>query len=337
VEAADGLEGVKLARNHCPPDLILCDVNMGDVDGYTAISVLRLNPATASIPLVLITGDATFAGMRRSMALGADDYLAKPFEVSDLISAIKMRLQKRKLLVDQSEKKLSDLRSNISMMLPRELFTPLTAIIGTADQLVAESDKLKGERIAELGNSLRESGQRLNRLVNNFLIYAQIELVSHHSAKIEPGSNEASLNVAEIVESVAKSLAAERHRERDLLLELKPGNAAIAKHYLAKIIHEIVDNAFKFSDPGTPVRVSTNVWDGSVCLTVIDSGSGIKAGRIPELGAFIQLERRLHAQEGVGLGLAIARRLAELHGGHLIIESEAGIGTAVKMDLPKPG
>ncbi len=122
LEAENGARGVDLARRHLP-DLILCDVNMKEMDGYRTLSSLRNEPGTASIPVILMTGLADNAGMRHGMELGADDYLAKPFTLDDLYAAVEARLKKLQTVRQEAEKKLADLRDSISLMLPHELPT----------------------------------------------------------------------------------------------------------------------------------------------------------------------------------------------------------------------
>ena len=87
VEAENGARGVEVARKELP-DLVLCDVNMEKMDGYSTLSFLRADPLTASIPFILMTGLADQAGMRHGMELGADDYLPKPFTIEALYAAV---------------------------------------------------------------------------------------------------------------------------------------------------------------------------------------------------------------------------------------------------------
>src|SRR6478752_7593794 len=159
IEAGNGSIGIEVAQKELP-DLILCDVNMEKVDGYSTLSSLRNEPTTASIPFILMTGLADNAGMRHGMELGADDYLPKPFTIDALYAAVEARLKKAQTFREEAEKKLSDLRDNISLMLPKE-------------------------EIAEMGQVIHTSGKRLERLIENFLIYAQIELLSTDPQKIQ--------------------------------------------------------------------------------------------------------------------------------------------------------
>src|SRR5262245_61619620 len=180
VEAENGAAGVDVARRVLP-DLILCDVNMDKMDGYLALASLRNDPTTAPIPFILMTGMADNAGMRHGMELGADDYLPKPFAISDLYAAVEARLKKAQTLREEAEKKLTDLRDNISLMLPHELRTPLNGILAYGEILGSDAATLQATEIAEMGQIIYESGRRLERLIENFLIYTQVEVLAADS------------------------------------------------------------------------------------------------------------------------------------------------------------
>ncbi|MBL7664523.1 MAG: response regulator [Bacteriovoracaceae bacterium] len=91
--AVNGKNGCALAKE-VKPDLIVCDIMMPELDGYGVLHVLSRDPKTASIPFIFLTAKAEKSEVRKGMELGADDYLTKPFEDTDLLNAIEMRLKK---------------------------------------------------------------------------------------------------------------------------------------------------------------------------------------------------------------------------------------------------
>src|SRR6185295_14177839 len=157
IEAENGERGIEIARKELP-DLILCDVNMEKLDGYLTLSSLRSEPATASVPFILMTGLADHAGMRHGMELGADDYLPKPFSIEALYAAVDARLKKVQTVREEAEKKLSDLRDNISLMLPHELRTPLNGILAYGEILASDAATLSASEVAEMGQVIYNSG-----------------------------------------------------------------------------------------------------------------------------------------------------------------------------------
>ena len=109
----------------------------------------------------------------------------------------------------------------------------------------------------------------------------------------------------------------------------------IAEEYLSKITDELVQNAFKFSEADSPVRVTLNEAFNAVTLSVSDQGRGFTAEQITRIGAYMQFDRKLHEQQGLGLGLTIAKRLVELHGGKFSIVSDKESGTVISARFPK--
>src|SRR4051812_17006041 len=106
VAAEDGEAGIQLALSQLP-DLILCDVQMPRKDGFEVLADLRGRPATATIPFVFLTGQADKFHMRQGMNLGADDFLAKPFMLQELMAAVNARLKKHKAIAVRADQKLS--------------------------------------------------------------------------------------------------------------------------------------------------------------------------------------------------------------------------------------
>ena len=334
VQAQNGAVGVEVARRELP-DLVLCDVNMERMDGYLTLSALRNESTTASIPFILMTGLADNAGMRHGMELGADDYLPKPFTIDALYAAVDIRLKKAQALRVEAEKKLADLRDNISLMLPHELRTPLNGILGFGEILASEAGTLPTAEVAEMGKLIYDSGKRLEHLVENFLIYAQIELLQADPQKVTSLRKKQSLSSAKLIEDHARAQARLARREADLRLELVNVPAPISEEYLAKIVDELVQNAFKFSQAGGTVTVSQLDLPTAMTLSITDHGRGFSTEQITKIGAYMQFDRKMQEQQGLGLGLTIAKRLTELHGGTFNIQSDPSTGTSVTVKLPK--
>jgi two-component system, sensor histidine kinase and response regulator len=332
LEAADGAMGVQMACANSP-DLILCDVRMEGMDGYRMLAALRQHSLTASIPFILMTGHSDTRGMRYGMELGADDYLAKPFGAGELTAAVAARLKKQQTVREHAEKKLADLRANISLALPHELLTPLNGIMGFAELLISDPAGLNPEEVMSMSQAIRDSADRLNHVIGNILVFVQLELrQADQHAPIDP---EKLLDLKQAVRRVVRERAVLQSRTEDVNLELGEAAAAISEDYFGKIVGELTDNAFKFSDPVTPVQVRLMTENGHCVLAISDRGRGMKPDHVAQVGAYMQFERRFYEQQGSGLGLAIAKRLTELHGGKLSIASVPGEGTTVEVRLPR--
>jgi len=334
IEAANGTEGIEMARKELP-DLILCDINMGKVDGYLTLSSLRNEASTASIPFILMTGLADSASMRHGMELGADDYLPKPFTTDGLYAAVDARLKKSQTVRDEAERKLAHLRDNISLMMPHEMRTPLNGIMSNAEMLEHSAATLKPGDVAEIGQEIHKSSDRLARLIENFLIYAQLELVAADPKNVNALRVGRTEHPKGLIKKHAAAQASHANRLADLSFELADVPMPIAEEYLSKIINELLQNAFKFSETDSPVRLTLAEAFNAVTLSVSDKGRGFTAEQITRIGAYMQFDRKLHEQQGLGLGLTIAKRLVELHGGKFSIVSDKETGTVISAKFPK--
>jgi two-component system, sensor histidine kinase and response regulator len=333
LEGSDGADGAEKARELLP-DLIICDVNMDRMDGYALLETLRQEPATAGIPFILMTGMGDATSMRRGMNLGADDYLAKPFTARQLFSAVEARLKKSQALLRNAEKKLSELRANLSLALPHEMITPLNGIFGLAQILSTDADALTTVEVAEFGTNILRSAERLHRTVQNFLLYGQLEMHASDPQAIATLRNKETGELCQSIEIRARRVAQKAERVEDLQLELTDGSIAMGQDLFTKLVDELLENAFKFSSVGALVRVASSTNAGYYVVSIADRGHGMAAEQIAAVGAYAQFSRKTREQQGSGLGLAIARHIVELHGGEFGIQSADGAGTTVTFTVP---
>jgi two-component system, sensor histidine kinase and response regulator len=333
IEASDGDMGVRLAEDHLP-DLIICDIFMGHKDGFAVLQALRDNPHTLLIPFIFMTGQGNKRNLRLGMVLGADDFLPKPFSPEELIAAVDARLNKHRAFLQQSETKLATLRDNIGMSLPHEMLTPLQGILGAAEIILTDSERLPPE-VVEMAQQIMESGNRLHRTIQHFLIYAQMELLAMNSPKLASFGKSPPLPLARAIRTIATNTARNATRENDLQMRLIEGTVCIAEDLFSNIVGELLNNAFKFSPPGTSVQLVSSIEDSFYRIDIQDAGCGMKPEELAQVGAFMQFQRRLLEQQGSGLGLIIARRLCEFHGGSLGLQSHNNHGTLAIVRLPR--
>jgi len=334
--AGDGQTGIAAAQNESP-DLIICDINMPNLDGFQTLTALREDEKTATIPFIFLTGATDKTDMRKGMELGADDYLTKPFTHRELLAAVNARLEKQADQKRQSEKKLDELRGNITLALPHELRTPLNGIMGLAGLLIEDCQSISREELQESARYIHESALRLHRLIENFLVYSQIELMSSESVKLETYDGYAPVPVLEVVPDMVRKVAERHERTNDLSMDIAEANLFLPAQNLAKIAEELADNAFKFSAPGRPVRVEGAFQGYRYELRFTDQGRGMSPEHIEKIGPHMQFDRRTYEQQGSGLGLVIAKRLTELLGGQFQVESQIDKGTTVVVRFHVPG
>lgn len=333
VSADDGLAGVEAARRH-HPDLVICDIHMPRMDGYGVLEAIRSEASMSTMPFIFLTGAAERVNIRRGMELGADDYLTKPFSIQELIASVMAQFEKQATIKRQADQRLEELRGNITMALPHELRTPLNGILGLSSMLLEDGESMTQEEVRENLQFIHQSANRLHRLIENFLVYSQIELMVRdpdQEAKLCLGD---SVKVEGVLNGWAAEVATSRNREGDLQMNMLPVTCAVPSEHFKKIFTELLDNAFKFSTAGQAVSVEAFNQDSKLHLRISDQGRGFSSDQITRVGAHMQFDRKYYEQQGAGLGLIIAKRLTELHGGKFSVQSEPMMMTTVTMELP---
>ncbi|MEZ4670731.1 MAG: hybrid sensor histidine kinase/response regulator [Anaerolineae bacterium] len=331
--AENGRIGVQLAQKYMP-SLIISDIMMPELDGYGVLNELRSDATTASIPFIFLTARVNRNDLRKGMELGADDYVTKPFSHTELLASVNTVLVKQEALRARYGKQADDLRQNLLQSLPHELRTPLTGILGYGEMLADDCERLRPDQIRRMAEDIVKSGNRLYHVIENFLLYAQIEIMKTDPVRADKMRTGRTENAGYSIIRAAEKAASRMERLEDLRLSVQNAEVGVSEDSLEKIVEEIVDNAFKFSNSGTPVEVRTAINKGIYFISICDQGRGFTADQLRNVGSYMQFERKLYEQQGLGLGLMLSKTLSELHGGRLTLLSEAGAGTQVDIELP---
>ncbi|OQY28474.1 MAG: hypothetical protein B6244_06905 [Candidatus Cloacimonetes bacterium 4572_55] len=329
IQAEDGIAGVREAIKH-RPNLILSDILMPGLDGYGVLRKLRGHPETALIPFIFLTAKTARKDVRQGMDFGADDYITKPFTVEELLATIQMRLSKYQRIQERFE----NLRLNLSTALPHEMRTPLTVIMGIGELISDSNFPLKSEEITEMGRIIYKNSARLHHLIENYLLFVNLTLIEDDPDKLSLLRKSYVINAGSIITSVALRKAEAAKRSSDLILNLPCVPLQLSEDRLQKIMDEIIDNSLKFSQPGARVQVIGTIEGHQFSLQIIDHGRGMTPEQIASVGAYVQFDRQLHEQSGSGLGLVLAKKLAELFNGSLTIASVPNEQTVVTLILP---
>ncbi len=332
--ASNGKEGLRLALEHTP-DLVLSDVRMEGMDGLTLVSRLAEKPSTASIPVVLMTAHPGEQGQRLALELGADGYLPKPFSAEHMLRTLRARLRRREAQARETEERVGRVCSSLSLALPHELRTPLAAIIAGVSLLTKEDRPLPWEVVVRVGRAVESSSRRLLDLVERFLAYARLELAAADPAMMENLEASSCPRPGEAAAAAAEEAAARAGRESDLHLSIEEVPVPMACEHVNRLVRELADNAFKFSPPETPVTVNARPGPSHWVVTVSDRGRGMTPAQVKALDAGVQFDRRVHEQQGAGLGLAIVRSILTLWGGRLELEPGREGGLTVRTWVPR--
>jgi PAS domain S-box-containing protein len=219
-----------------------------------------------------------------------------------------------------------------------ELRTPLNAIIGFSEMLKLEMfGKLGHSRYLEYAQLINESGGLLLDLISDIL----------DMSKIEAGKYELHREPVDVGDAIASALKLMYGRAEESGLDVKTAICPVAattrlmadERALKQILLNLLSNAVKFTPPGGQIVVGAEAAGDGIRFRVTDTGRGIPKDQIPRLAQpFEQVSTDAElSKQGTGLGLALVRSLAELHGGSIRIDSEVGHGTTVSVNLPMSG
>ena len=326
VAAENGLDALsKLGAFR--PELILADVRMPKMDGFELCAAVRANSELAGVPFVFLTSRDAKEDRLRGRALGADDYLTKPFEVDELLAVLQSRIARTDALTVEAEGRVS---KRVAQTLSHELKTPLTVIQGLAALLQSEGG-LDEATQREFLKLVIENGELLNRHVDNLLALKQAD-GAPAPQEMRP------LDLVPLVADVIRAYEPAAKRKRVALVAPATGRTVPIvgqRSGLLLLLTNLLDNAIKFTEGGGIVTVTPRVApSGEVEIAVADTGIGIAPENLTELFRdFYREEEAAHTLPGTGLGLALCRRIAGWHGGTIDVESEKGRGTTVTVRM----
>jgi two-component system, sensor histidine kinase and response regulator len=335
LSATNGADAVVIAQTHLP-DIIVSDIMMEGMDGYALLNELRKEPATALIPFLFMSAKTNTEDIRFGMNLGADDYITKPFTPTVLVTTIKTRLSKRSMMQSAINDKVKQLTENLAYAMPHELRTPMTAIMGCADLIKRNIDPLNIEEIVLCSDLIDTSVRRLYRLIEQFNHYAQLTLIEAEKSRYGTLYSQLSMYGGEIISEFVHEESTRQERHDDIHIEDEIGDVVlpIKAYYLELIVREIMNNACKFSKPGSPLRIVLSKIDSGYSIAINDQGRGISKTHQRNIEAFRQFDRQQYEQQGVGLGLALVKKIVHLYSGKFFIQSEPEVGTTVQILLP---
>lgn len=323
---------------HKPVDIIVCDVMMPGMDGYELFNAVRESEAHSHIPFVFLTALDTESELKRGWQSGCDAYVTKPFDPEMLISTIRGKVLRSADLKRSLEHQSDRFRKRVLHTLSHEFRTPLVAINTGSEMLldgIASESEEENEKSKKLIEAIHRGGQRLERLVNDFMILQQIE------AGVAAGvqSKRARLhNVRSLVDCAIESmshLANEQGAEIICSVTCQAAQVKVCDVQIIEVLKRLIENSIKFSREKKLIEVVAVQDNNEIRISIADSGIGFDPGKMQSsIGAFNQIDREKHEQQGGGLGLAIASRYAELNGGSLSFASRPHGGAVVTVHLP---
>ncbi len=317
-QAYNGLEALHAVRKK-QPDVIVCDINMPVMDGYTFLQQTRADRDLRLLPFIFLTARTTTEDQRRAKAIGVEDYLSKPVDSSDLVAAIENAVKRRRLMLAELEHNMDSLRNRIVGLLQHEFRTPLTFILGYAELLASNNtQQLDMAEMKLAAEAILDGGHRLQLLIESFLLLAELQ-----SRTLKPQD-------LDLVQ--AWVLWRDVLQDLDLSGEIGPLPVRLLDqhqslpvrvdlHLLDKALHRLFEYALRVQRPdATEIVCSIEERFPYVGLSLWCD----KADPPPlppsdhYMGA--AAEKRAREERDADLGLTLAHHIATLHAGSLAIE-----------------
>jgi signal transduction histidine kinase len=314
-----------------PPDVVVTDVMMPRLDGFGLLTALRAEPATATIPVIVVSARAGEESSVEGLDLGADDYLVKPFSARELVARVRVNLELARLRADAGRvSALEEVRSRVITTVSHELRTPVTAIYGAARTL-DRAGELDEETRGRLLAVIAGESERLARITDDILT---TETLAAGLLSFTPEP----VDVREAATAAVDAAQLRTGDSRAVRLQAPGEPLAVTadRVRLQQVLANLLDNAIKYSHDGGEVELALARVDGSVRVVVADDGRGIpEDARDHVFDRFYRVDPELTGGVGgSGLGLYICRELVQAMGGTIAVEPNEPRGTRFVVTLP---
>lgn len=355
--AINGEKALQIAQQNNKPDLILLDVKMPGLDGYQVLAELRRDEKTCHIPVIFVTAQHDVDNETRALAAGAVDFISKPINPQVVCARVNthLTLRQREIAFQQLnaelENRIKERTRQVETLntalqeratqaetanaakslflgnMSHELRTPLMAVIGFTDLLQRQIDE---PAVLHKLSRIRKAAGNLSSTINQILDFTQIE--SGNTAQVTIDFNLAAMlhKINDTIEelAVAKTLAYAYDVDSAI-----PANLNGDRVKLEQVLLNLASNAVKFTRHGAvSLRASLIEATGEevkIRFEIQDTGIGIDQSLLEHIFVpFEQVDNTLTRQYGgLGLGLSINRKLIEMMGGEMGVESESGKGS----------
>lgn len=340
--ANGGEKALQIAVSDSPPDLILLDIMMPGMDGYEVCRQLKSDPRTMSIPVIFLTAKVAVEDEKKGLELGAVDYITKPISPSIVMARVKNHLalkgmadflQEKNVELDNARlvaEKANLAKSEFLSSMSHELRSPLNAVLGFAQLMESASPPPTPEQQESIAQILK-AGWHLLALINEILDLAKVES-GQVPMSVEP------VSVAEVMlecQAMIEPLAQQRGIKQIFPRFDIPYFVRADRIRLKQVLLNLLSNAIKYNRKQGILEVTcTESTPGRIRFSIRDTGTGLPQEQLAQLfQPFNRLDQEAGNVEGTGIGLVVAKRLVELMGGSIGVESTVGAGSIFWFEL----
>jgi two-component system, sensor histidine kinase and response regulator len=327
---------------HTRPDLILMDIMMPDIDGLEMCRRLKADPKSQDIPVIFITALTDMESRIRGFSMGAVDYVTKPFQSEEVLARVIIHLHLMKLTRDLQQKnadlerysrQLEETNRELEIFtssVSHDLRAPLRMAHGFVGIVLSETTGQISEQHHDYLRRAGESLLRLEKLITSLLNFSRLNQQPIRKELVQTKT---------VVEQALQSLEAEKI---DRQVEIHIGDlpdCSVDATLFKQVWINLLSNALKYTRGRDKAVVEVESWlsGADMVFCVKDNGVGFRKNQAERLFGVFQ---RLHSEsefEGTGVGLAIAQRIIQRHGGRMWAETEENQGASFFFTLPTGG
>jgi signal transduction histidine kinase len=337
------------AADHCPPDLILLDINMPEMNGFEVCERLKSNPKLAPIPVIFLSALNETEDKVKAFRAGGVDYVTKPFQFEEVQSRVETHLKLHQLqrALQQQNERLEDLvrsrtrelaeaharlkildraKSDFLHLISHELRTPLNGLLGVGQLLLEESGS--SPEAEELRGLFEDSSRRILAIVENALLLTQIEVEGEQFAWEH-------VLLATVVDcAMGHAVEFARARRVNLEAEAAPTVSILGtEDLLVKAVQALLEMAIRFSEAGETVRLACHPLANATQITIQSNGPRIPDPLLVKFFDLFSIGEASSPVGDIGLGPPLAYRILSLFGGAVTIVNQNPSGMLITVSL----
>lgn len=327
IPATSGLQALQRMEAR-PPDLVLLDVLMPDMDGFEVCRRLRENPETSSLPVIFVSAANDTGAIVRGLKAGGVDYITKPFNKTELLARVRNQVELKR--TRETSAKILHEREKIISMVAHDLKNPLGAIRFSA-QTLAELRPEQKEAACELIQHIVTTCDQVVSFVDRFLSRRAQEAALERQMPVRISTDQ----IRDMI-TAWQNTARRKRITLDVSAPASPGYIRGDLLSLGQILDNLMSNAVKFSPQGGQISVELLVNARHLVIAIRDEGPGFtESDQARMFQDYMRLSARpTGGESSTGLGLAIAKRGADRMGAGLHIENRAdGRGAVARLEL----
>ncbi|MCP4155219.1 MAG: hybrid sensor histidine kinase/response regulator [bacterium] len=311
------------------PDLILLDVMMPVMNGFETCEHLKSDLETKDIPIIFLTAKDETSDVVKGLAIGAVDYVTKPFKGTELLSRVKTHLELK--FAREELKELNATKDKFLSIIAHDLKNPMQALLLFTDALKSRFDTLNTDKLKEYIDKCFDNTRFLAQLLENLLEWALAEegIIKCHPAEIDI--------TAIVKENIELFQANAGEKNITLTAQIDGDYAAFADENMSRtVIRNLISNAVKFTNPKGEVTVTVSSQQDVSAIEISDNGIGIAAEDIDTLFKIGEhkTSRGTAKEKGTGLGLVLCHEFISRNNGTIDVTSTPGKGSTFTVKLP---